>query len=80
MSVEPGFGGQQFLSTALNKIMWLRKKIDLSKSKTLIEVDGGINEKTGKLCRVAGVDILVAGSYLFNHPQVKLAIQSLRDE
>jgi ribulose-phosphate 3-epimerase len=80
MSVEPGFGGQEFLSTALNKIMWLRKKIDETKSKALIEVDGGINDKTGKLCRLAGVDILVAGSYLFNHPQVKLAIQSLRDE
>jgi ribulose-phosphate 3-epimerase len=80
MSVEPGFGGQMFLSSALNKIIWLRKKIDETKSKALIEVDGGINAETGKQCRVAGVDILVAGSYLFNHPQLGQAIQSLRDE
>jgi ribulose-phosphate 3-epimerase len=80
MSVEPGFGGQKFLSSALDKITWLRKQIDESKTKALIEVDGGINEKTGKQCRVAGVDILVAGSYLFNHPHLKEAIQSLRDE
>ena len=80
MSVEPGFGGQKFLSTALDKISWLRKQIDFAKSKALIEVDGGINEKTGKQCRLAGVDILVAGSYLFNHPHLKEAFQSLRYE
>jgi ribulose-phosphate 3-epimerase len=80
MSVEPGFGGQTFLSSALDKIAWLRKQIDLTTSKALIEVDGGINDKTGKQCRLAGVDILVAGSYLFNHPHVKEAFQSLRDE
>jgi ribulose-phosphate 3-epimerase len=80
MSVEPGFGGQKFLSTALDKISWLRKQIDFAKSKALIEVDGGINEKTGKQCRLAGVDILVAGSYLFNHPHLKEAFQSLRNE
>jgi ribulose-phosphate 3-epimerase len=80
MSVEPGFGGQTFLITALDKIIWLRKQIDATQSKALIEVDGGINDKTAKQCRLAGVDILVAGSYLFNHPHVEEAIQSLRDE
>jgi ribulose-phosphate 3-epimerase len=80
MSVEPGFGGQKFLSSALDKISWLRKQIDISKSKALIEVDGGINDKTGKQCRLVGVDILVAGSYLFNHPHLNVAFQSLRDE
>jgi len=80
MSVEPGFGGQTFLSNALDKITWLRKQIDHTTSKALIEVDGGINAETGKQCRLAGADILVAGSYLFNHPQLKDAIQSLRDE
>lgn len=80
MSVEPGFGGQTFLSSALDKITWLRKQIDNTNSKALIEVDGGINAATGKQCRLAGADILVAGSYLFNHPQVKDAIQALRDE
>lgn len=80
MSVEPGFGGQTFLSSAIDKITWLRKQIDNTNSKALIEVDGGINAATGKQCRLAGADILVAGSYLFNHPQVKDAIQALRDE
>jgi ribulose-phosphate 3-epimerase len=80
MSVEPGFGGQTFLSNALDKITWLRKQIDHTTSKALIEVDGGINAETGKQCRLAGADILVAGSYLFNHPQLKDAIESLRDE
>jgi ribulose-phosphate 3-epimerase len=80
MSVEPGFGGQTFLSSAIDKVSWLRKQIDVQKSRTLIEVDGGINAETGKQCRIAGADILVAGSYLFNHPQLKDAFQSLRDE
>jgi ribulose-phosphate 3-epimerase len=80
MSVEPGFGGQTFLPSALEKIQWLRTMIDQAKAKALIEVDGGINAKTGKACREAGVDILVAGSYLFNHPDLTLAIQSLRHE
>jgi ribulose-phosphate 3-epimerase len=80
MSVEPGFGGQTFLSSALDKITWLRKHINETKSKCFIEVDGGINDKTGKQCRLAGADILVAGSYLFNHPHLKEAFQSLRNE
>jgi ribulose-phosphate 3-epimerase len=80
MSVEPGFGGQKFLSNALEKIAWLRKNIDETSSQALIEVDGGINAETGKQCRLAGADILVAGSYLFHHPKLKDAIESLRDE
>jgi ribulose-phosphate 3-epimerase len=80
MSVEPGFGGQKFLSNALEKIAWLRKSIDETSSQALIEVDGGINAETGKQCRLAGADILVAGSYLFHHPKLKDAIESLRDE
>ena len=80
MSVEPGFGGQTFLSSALDKITWLRKQIDDTQSKALIEVDGGINNITAKQCRLAGVDILVAGSYLFNHPQLTEAFKFLRNE
>jgi ribulose-phosphate 3-epimerase len=80
MSVEPGFGGQTFLPSALGKIQTLRTLIDQSKANALIEVDGGINAETAKVCREAGVDILVAGSYLFNHPDLKLAIQSLLHE
>lgn len=78
MSVEPGKGGQKFMPCALRKIKKLRKWIDENKLDCLIEVDGGINAKTGKLCRNAGADILVAGSYLFGHDDIKERILSLR--
>lgn len=78
MSVEPGFGGQSFIPSALDKISYLRKAVDQNKYNLLIEVDGGINYETGKLCREAGVDVLVAGSYLFGHDDVKERIEGLR--
>ena len=78
MSVEPGFGGQSFMPNALEKISYLREAIDSHKYKCLIEVDGGINEETGKLCKDAGVDVLVAGSYLFGHEDVKERIAGLK--
>ena len=65
MSVYPGFGGQGFIDSALEKIKELRSIIDDNGYNCLIEVDGGINLETGKLCAEAGVDILVAGSYTF---------------
>ena len=77
MSVEPGFGGQKFIDNALNKISKLRKYIDENNLKTLIEVDGGINEETGKLCVNAGVDILVAGSYIFGSDDYNKKVDSL---
>ena len=61
MSVEPGFGGQKFNPNAPEKIAEIRKLYD-----GLIEVDGGINADTAKLVVAAGVDVLVAGSYLIN--------------
>ena len=79
MSVEPGFGGQSFIPESLDKIAFLRKMIDVNDYKCLIEVDGGINEKTAKLCREAGVDILVAGSYLFGQADIKERMESLRE-
>jgi len=74
MSVEPGFGGQQFMENSLDKIKWLRKnapKIDIA-------VDGGINEKTAKLCKEAGANILIAGSYIFKSQNRKKAVESLK--
>ncbi len=65
MSVEPGFGGQKFNDVALNKIQKLRNYIDEHLYDCLIEVDGGINEKTARKVIEAGADVLVAGSYLF---------------
>ena len=67
MSVEPGFGGQSFNEEAPQRIATLRKWIDESEYKPLIEVDGGINLDTGKLCKESGVDVLVAGSFVFNN-------------
>lgn len=66
MSVEPGFGGQTFNHSAIEKISKLAKLREENNYHYLIEVDGGINESTAKLCRQAGVDVLVAGSYVFN--------------
>ncbi len=77
MSVEPGFGGQQFMDSALDKIKILRKQIDSKGYKTLIEVDGGINDITAKQCIDSGADILVAGSYIFGHNIVE-RINSLK--
>lgn len=76
MSVEPGFGGQSFQNDALEKIKQL---YELRQDRHyLIEVDGGINHDTAILCREAGVDILVAGSYIFNSDDYQKAIDSLR--
>ncbi|MCH5171965.1 MAG: ribulose-phosphate 3-epimerase [Erysipelotrichales bacterium] len=78
MSVEPGFGGQKFLDSALDKIAKLRKTIDKMHLSTLIEVDGGINSDTGRKCVNAGADVLVAGSYLFGQKDLKKRINNLK--
>ena len=78
MSVEPGFGGQSFIPSALDKIKYLRELIDYRHFNCLIEVDGGINAETGELCKAAGVDVLVAGSYLFGQPDIKKRIEDLQ--
>ena len=67
MSVEPGFGGQSFMPESLNKVKALRNEIDSKGYNTLIEIDGGINGETAVLAVEAGVDVLVAGSYLFTN-------------
>ena len=78
MSVEPGLGGQKFIPNALDKIKVLREYIDKHHLACLIEVDGGVNGETGKLCREAGADILVAGSYLFGHDDIAERIKLLK--
>lgn len=65
MSVEPGFGGQKFNPEAVDKIAQLNEYRAANNLNYLIEVDGGINEQTAKLVIDAGVDVLVAGSYVF---------------
>ena len=65
MSVNPGFGGQKFITNTLKKVRQLREMIERNGSKALIEVDGGVNEETGRQLKEAGADILVAGNYVF---------------
>ena len=77
MSVEPGEGGQSFLPPSIGRIAALKMKIAEKKS-PLIEVDGGINEKTGTACFEAGADILVAGSYLFGHEDFATRLEGLK--
>ena len=76
MSVEPGFGGQKFIPASLDKIRTLRGWLNDAGLSAHIEVDGGINETTGRLCHEAGADVLVAGSYIFND-DIKKAVKSL---
>ena len=66
MAVNPGFGGQTFIPHTLDKVRELRRMIDGSRSKALIEVDGGVNRDTGWLLVEAGADVLVAGSAVFH--------------
>ena len=81
MSVEPGKGGQKFMDSSLKKIAYCRKKIDGMPfaKRPLIEVDGGINAETGKAVREAGVDVLVAGSYLFGHEDFQKRLEALKE-
>lgn len=79
MSVNPGFGGQSFIEGTVGKIVRLRRMIEESGSKALIEVDGGINAVTGAACAAAGADALVAGSAVFNAPDPMAMIATLAD-
>lgn len=79
MSVEPGFGGQSFDPVALSKIYFLREYMTKNDyHKTLIEVDGGVNDYTGPKCVEMGADVLVAGSYLFGHEDMKERLEKIK--
>ncbi|WP_214691066.1 MULTISPECIES: ribulose-phosphate 3-epimerase [unclassified Exiguobacterium] len=78
MTVNPGFGGQAFIESIVPKISALSQ---LRKDRQLdfeIEIDGGVNEETAKRCIDAGADVLVAGSAIYNQPDYKAAIDSIR--
>jgi ribulose-phosphate 3-epimerase len=79
MSVEPGFGGQEFIVDSLQKVRELKKLIDDSGRKIDIQIDGGINDDTAKLAVEAGVNVLVSGSYLFKSDNMKEAIMVLKN-
>jgi ribulose-phosphate 3-epimerase len=79
MSVNPGFGGQDFIPNSLDKIRDLRGMIQKNGLSTLIEIDGGVNEKTIKNISDAGVDVFVAGSAIFGSPDYKKTIARFRE-
>ena len=78
MSVNPGFGGQQFIPHTLDKVVQLRRLIQESDSKALIEIDGGVNLQTGQKLAEAGADVLVAGSFVFGADDPAGNVQALK--
>ncbi len=79
MSVNPGFGGQKFIPSVIEKAKRLKKLIEKRNPDCLIEVDGGVNDVNVKELKAAGVDVVVAGSFVYKHPDgVKEAIASLK--
>lgn len=80
MSVNPGFGGQSFIQSSLEKITQVRKMIDDSGKDIRLEVDGGINNETIGLAAAAGADTFVAGSAIFNTENYEQTISELRSK
>jgi len=78
MSVNPGFGGQSFLTSQLDKIATLRRRIDASGRSIALQVDGGVTAATAPRCIAAGADVLVAGTAVFGPPDYQAAIAALR--
>ena len=79
MSVNPGFGGQQFIPATLSKIRQLRAMIDARNLSTLIEVDGGVNTSTIGDIAAAGADVFVAGSAIYGTSDYAAAIRHFRE-
>jgi len=77
MSVNPGFGGQKFIPNTLNKVLELKALIQEKGSHAVIEVDGGVNDVTGRLLADVGADVLVAGNYVFKAGDPLKAIDTL---
>jgi len=79
MSVNPGFGGQKFIPSVLQRAIELKKLINKYNPNCLIEVDGGVNDQNIQSLKDAGVDVVVAGSYVYKHPVgISHAIASLK--
>lgn len=75
MTVEPGFGGQKFMQDCADKIPVIKEK---APENLIIQVDGGINAETAKICTFYGANSLVAGNYIYKSADIKSAIKSLR--
>lgn len=79
MTVEPGFGGQKFMTDMMPKVTQIRQWISKTGREIDLQVDGGVNAETAKVCVEAGANVLVAGSYLFSKPDYAVAIKTLVD-
>ncbi len=79
MTVEPGFGGQKFMTDMMPKVTQIRQWISKTGREIDLQVDGGVNAETAKVCVEAGANVLVAGSYLFSKPDYAAAIKTLVD-
>ena len=77
MSVEPGFGGQKFMTDMMDKVRSIRSWIEQSGREIDLQVDGGVNQETAKTCIEAGANVLVAGSYLFSKEDYAAAMRTL---
>lgn len=80
MSVNPGFGGQSFIPSALDKLREVRKMIDASGRNIRLEIDGGVKTDNIRAIKAAGADTFVAGSAIFNTPDYKKVIDDMRAE
>ena len=79
MSVNPGFGGQKFIESSVEKVVRLRELIDRKNSKALIQVDGGVQAETAPRLVAAGADVLVSGSYVFKAADPIATIKGLKE-
>jgi ribulose-phosphate 3-epimerase len=79
MSVNPGFGGQSFIENTYSKVEKLKNMIIKRNASTLIEIDGGVNDKNSRHLVAAGADVLVAGSYVFRSEHPKNTIAGLKE-
>ena len=77
MTVEPGFGGQKFMTDMMDKVRSIRSWIEQSGREIDLQVDGGVNQETAKICIEAGANVLVAGSYLFSKEDYAAAMRTL---
>ena len=78
MTVEPGFGGQKFMADMMPKVQAIRGYIDAMNPQCELEVDGGVDSETARLCIAAGANVLVAGSAIYKAPDIPARIAELR--
>ncbi len=80
MSVNPGFGGQQFIKNTYDKVTALKALINKKNAPTLIEIDGGVSDKNASQLVQAGADVLVAGSFIFKSKDPVITIKNLKSQ